>query len=74
MNKNNKAKSVENCMSYSFPNYDHAIFVKSQNEIRKYQSIIKKKAIKMTYQSFKAKQASSFDFHPYLLKEFRNKM
>jgi len=38
-----------------------------------YQAIIKKKAIKMTYQSFKARQSSSFDFHPYLLKEFRNR-
>jgi len=38
-----------------------------------YQSIIKKRAIKMTYQSFKARQANSFDFHPYLLKEFRNR-
>ncbi|UTW66379.1 WYL domain-containing protein [bacterium SCSIO 12643] len=38
-----------------------------------YQSIIKKKVIKVTYQSFKARNASSFDFHPYLLKEFRNR-
>ncbi len=38
-----------------------------------YQSIINKKAIKITYQSFKARQANTFDFHPYLLKEFRNR-
>ncbi len=38
-----------------------------------YQSIIKKRVIHMTYQSFKARQESSFDFHPYLLKEFRNR-
>lgn len=38
-----------------------------------YQAIVKKKVIKMTYQSFKARSASSFDFHPYLLKEFRNR-
>lgn len=38
-----------------------------------YQSIIQQRAIKMTYQSFKARQANSFDFHPYLLKEFRNR-
>ncbi len=38
-----------------------------------YQSIIKKRTIKMTYKSFKARQANSFDFHPYLLKEFRNR-
>jgi predicted DNA-binding transcriptional regulator YafY len=38
-----------------------------------YQAIIKKSAIKLTYQSFKARSANSFDFHPYLLKEFRNR-
>lgn len=38
-----------------------------------YNAIIKKHAIKLTYKSFKARQASSFDFHPYLLKEFRNR-
>lgn len=40
---------------------------------RLYQAIISRKAIKMTYQSFKARSANSFDFHPYLLKEFRNR-
>lgn len=40
---------------------------------RLYQSIIHQKALTMTYQSFKARSASSFDFHPYLLKEFRNR-
>src|SRR5690606_4959533 len=29
--------------------------------------------IRITYQSFKARSAHSFDFHPYLLKEFRNR-
>lgn len=38
-----------------------------------YQSIIKKEAIKITYQSFKARSANTFDFHAYLLKEFRNR-
>ena len=38
-----------------------------------YQAIIQKDAIKLTYQSFKARNANSFDFHPYLLKEFRNR-
>ena len=38
-----------------------------------YQAIIRKSAIKLTYQSFKARSANSFDFHPYLLKEFRNR-
>lgn len=38
-----------------------------------YQFILKKQAIEMTYQSFKARQESTFIFHPYLLKEFRNR-
>ena len=38
-----------------------------------YQSIIQQRAIKLTYQSFKARQAATFHFHPYLLKEFRNR-
>lgn len=38
-----------------------------------YQAIIKKQVLKVTYQSFKARKANSFEFHPYLLKEFRNR-
>lgn len=38
-----------------------------------YQAIIQEKAIHLTYQSFKARQANSFNFHPYHLKEFRNR-
>jgi len=38
-----------------------------------YQTIIQQRAVKLTYQSFKARQANVFDFHPYLLKEFRNR-
>ncbi|WP_366941749.1 WYL domain-containing protein [uncultured Psychroserpens sp.] len=38
-----------------------------------YQFILKRQAIEMTYQSFKARQESTFSFHPYLLKEFRNR-
>jgi len=38
-----------------------------------YQAIIKKEALRITYQSFKARTANSFEFHPYLLKEFRNR-
>ena len=38
-----------------------------------YQSIIQQRAIRLTYQSFKARQSSTFNFHPYLLKEFRNR-
>ncbi len=38
-----------------------------------YQSIVKKNIIEITYQSFKARQSSTFKFFPYLLKEFRNR-
>ncbi|WP_338101633.1 WYL domain-containing protein [Psychroserpens algicola] len=38
-----------------------------------YQFILKKQAIEMTYQSFKARHESTFVFYPYLLKEFRNR-
>lgn len=38
-----------------------------------YQFILKKQAIEMTYKSFKARQESTFLFHPYILKEFRNR-
>ncbi|MEP5339136.1 MAG: WYL domain-containing protein [Algibacter sp.] len=38
-----------------------------------YQFILKKQAIEITYQSFKARQESTFTYHPYLLKEFRNR-
>lgn len=38
-----------------------------------YQAILKKKAIEIVYQSFKAKVPQRFDFHPQLLKEYRNR-
>ena len=38
-----------------------------------YQAIVKKKPIKVTYQSFRAREANAFNFHPYFLKEFRNR-
>lgn len=38
-----------------------------------YQAIINKEALSITYQSFKARAANTFDFHGYLLKEFRNR-
>ncbi len=38
-----------------------------------YNHIQQKKAMLMTYQSFKAKKADSFDFHALLLKEYRNR-
>lgn len=38
-----------------------------------YQFILKKEAIEITYQSFKARKESTFTFHGYLLKEFRNR-
>ena len=38
-----------------------------------YQAIIQKKTLTITYQSFTARKANTFAFHPYLLKEFRNR-
>ncbi|MDN5204563.1 WYL domain-containing protein [Fulvivirgaceae bacterium BMA10] len=38
-----------------------------------YQAIIHKRAVSLTYQSFKARSADTFNFHPQLLKEFRNR-
>lgn len=38
-----------------------------------YQAILKKKTISLTYQSFKAREANTFIFHPYFLKEYRNR-
>lgn len=38
-----------------------------------YQAIIAQKELEITYQSFKARKPGSFIFHPYLLKEFRNR-
>ncbi|WP_299883285.1 WYL domain-containing protein [uncultured Lacinutrix sp.] len=38
-----------------------------------YQFILKKQAIEITYQSFKARQENTFTYYPYLLKEYRNR-
>lgn len=38
-----------------------------------YQSIINKEAVELVYQSFKAREANTFTFHPYFLKEYRNR-
>ena len=38
-----------------------------------YQAIIKKCAVELCYQSFKARSANTFTFHPYYLKEYRNR-
>ncbi len=38
-----------------------------------YQSILKKKCLNITYQSFKARHENTFVFHPILLKEHRNR-
>ena len=38
-----------------------------------YQAILKRLVLTVTYQSFRARQPSDFDFHPYILKEFNNR-
>lgn len=38
-----------------------------------YQAINKEQVLSVTYQSFTAKKPQTFSFHPYLLKEYRNR-
>ena len=38
-----------------------------------YQAIIKKVVLKITYKSFKSIEETSFNFHPFILKEFNNR-
>ena len=38
-----------------------------------YKAVINKQCLKITYKSFKARDENTFNFHPYLLKEFRNR-
>ncbi|MBA4853302.1 YafY family protein [Emticicia sp. BO119] len=38
-----------------------------------YHSIVQKKAVELTYQSFKAQEANTFIFHVWWLKEFKNR-
>lgn len=38
-----------------------------------YQAILKKMVLKLTYQSFNAREPSEVAFHPYILKEFNNR-
>ena len=38
-----------------------------------YQAILKKIALRITYKSFKARNASEIIFHPFILKEFNNR-
>ena len=38
-----------------------------------FQAIVKKKCLLISYKSFKARATQEFDFHPALLKEFRNR-
>ena len=38
-----------------------------------YQAIVKEICLSITYQSFKARQASTLTFHPFILKEFNNR-
>ncbi|MEJ1237277.1 WYL domain-containing protein [Chryseolinea sp. T2] len=38
-----------------------------------YQAIVNKRTVRLCYQSFKARMPNVFDFHPYYLKEYRNR-
>jgi predicted DNA-binding transcriptional regulator YafY len=66
---------------YSETNNQSAIIHLDKNEGLKglehldtiYQSILKKIVLKITYKSFKAREASEFIYHPFILKEFNNR-
>ena len=38
-----------------------------------YQAIVKRICLVITYQSFKAREAETWEFHPYILKQFNNR-
>lgn len=38
-----------------------------------YQAIVKKMVVKLTYKSFKSREAQVLNFHPFILKEFNNR-
>lgn len=38
-----------------------------------YQAILKKLCLTITYQSFKARESSDYNFHPFILKQFNNR-
>lgn len=54
-----------------FEKNDHLKGIEHIEAIRK--AIVNKQVLCVTYQSFKARQASTFCFSPYLLKEYRNR-
>lgn len=66
---------------YSEKTHQSAIIHLDKNEQLKglehldllYQAILKKICLKIEYQSFKAKEASVWLFHPFILKEFNNR-
>ncbi|MDY8134628.1 WYL domain-containing protein [Aquimarina sp. 2201CG5-10] len=66
---------------YSEKTHQSAIIHLDKNEKLKglehldvlYQAILKKIVLKITYQSFTARKASEFVFHPFILKEFNNR-
>lgn len=66
---------------YSAANHTESVIDFEKNERLKglehleiiYQSIIQQKAVTITYQSFKARSESTFQFHVWWLKEFKNR-
>jgi len=58
----------------SYIDFEKNELLKGLNHIESlHKAIINKKILEITYQSFKAKEAQTFLFHPYLLKEYRNR-
>ncbi len=66
---------------YSATNKQHSVIDFEKNDNLRglshldllYSSVIHKKTVEMTYQSFKAREASVFYFHVWWLKEFKNR-
>jgi len=66
---------------YSEQHNSHSVIDFEKNELLTgiewldvlYKAIISKATVQLTYQSFKAREASDIIFYPYLLKEYRNR-
>ncbi|ODS72259.1 MAG: WYL domain-containing protein [Cytophagaceae bacterium SCN 52-12] len=65
------ARKTHSAPVIDFETNDHLRGLEYIEGIRK--AIVARTTLYLTYQSFKARQASSFHFSPYLLKEYRNR-
>ena len=66
-----ETKSILQIKSIDFEKNDDLRGLDYLDEI--YKAILKKQPLEISYQSFKARASQTFVFHPYLLKEYRNR-